>query len=190
MKLTDSKSGGYRFNIAGSLHKYANAGQHNADRFTFDRLQNSVNSLSYITGISENEYELNGLEIGLNIPLNKPPKRILNNVVSFGNKPFEAMNKKRSGLGLECSLSQYSVKIYDKGKQSKKQGNILRYEVAINKMQLVGGYDISTLADLTAPEKVYPLVALMLNAANRIIWTDTAADLNRMTDRQKEMVSI
>lgn len=188
LKLTGrgGGAGGYRFNIKGSLHKYANHGSHNADRFTFDRLQSSINSLTDVTGIAPENYDLNGLEIGLNINLNESPKQILNNVVSYGNKPFAAMNKKRSGLGLECTLKQYSVKIYDKGRQSKTRGDILRFEVAANKMQLLDGYGISTLADLLHPEKVYPLVALLLEAAGRIIWTDTAADLNKLTDRQQK----
>ena len=186
LKLTDSKGGGYRLNIKGSLHKYANSGKHNADRFTFDRLQNAISSLTDVTGINSDRYALSGIEIGLNIPLNEPPQRIFKNVVSYGNKPFEAMNKKRSGLGLECTLRQYSIKVYDKGRQSRKNENILRFEVAVNKMQLLDGYGISTLADLTAPEKVQPLVRLLLDAASRIIWTDTAANLSQMTDRQQK----
>lgn len=177
---------GLRFTLNGSLHKYHNRGIHNADRFTFTDLQKSIGSLCDITAIAPDRFNLHGIEIGLNISLPFAPQRILKNLVSYGNRPFDQMDKKSRETGLQCNLQGYKLKIYDKGKQSRKGGNVLRFEVAIKKMATLKKYGIATLEDLNDPDKVAALLELLYTAHDKIIWTDTAANLNPLTHREQK----
>jgi hypothetical protein len=185
LKERQSKDG-YRFEAKGSLHKCYNEGLHNADQFTFDKLAQSIDGLTDVLGIAANDCEIHGIEIGVNIPLPFAPSALLKNLVSYGNKGFDLLNKKTATKGLQCVLSQYSVKVYDKGLQSKADGNILRFEVKINKMQAIEKYSLHTLADLQNPEKVYPLVNILLDAVSRIVWTDSKTNLNQLSQREQK----
>lgn len=185
MKQRQSKDG-YRFELKGSLHKYYNYGLHNYNQYTFNKLVQTINGLTNVIGISANDLELHGLEIGVNIPLPFAPTLLLKNLVSYGNKGFALIDKKQAKLGLQCALSQYTLKIYNKGLQSKTKDNILRFEVKVNKMAVLEKYGLKTLSDLQQPKKVYPLVFLLLDTAKRIIWTDTKTDLNQMTAREQK----
>lgn len=181
---------GYRMEIKGSLHKYYNCGLHNADRFTFSDLLNAISGLCNVFGLDADRCNIHGLEIGVNLPLQSSPVDMLKNLVSYGNKGFDLINKKVISVGVQSLLKQYSLKIYDKAKQSKKEGHIIRFEVSIKKMQPLEKYQIRNLADLMQPDKVQPLVNMLLEACSRIIWTDSKADLKKMTDRdQKKWLS-
>lgn len=175
---------GFNFIINGSLHKYFNKGLHNYDQFNFNNLVQSIDSLSDVLSISANEFEVHGLEIGLNIPLPFPPKRLLDNLVSYSNRPFDLMDKREAKTGLQCVLKQYKLKIYDKGKQSKTKDNILRFEVAFTKMQPLEKYGIKTLSDLQNFHKVKSLIQVLKDAFKRIIWTDRQTNLNTLEDRE------
>ncbi|MBS1776914.1 MAG: hypothetical protein JSS64_11615 [Bacteroidetes bacterium] len=185
--LKPTRGGGYAFNLAGSLHKYNNYGLHNADTYTMAALQNTISGIVDTFGIDAKECEIHGLEIGVNIPLPYPPIRLLKNIVSFGGKTFEPINKRLLRNGVGVCLDRYSVKVYDKAKQSGVDvGNMLRFEVSVNKMQALEQYGIKTMADLQNPEKVYPLKAVLLNAVKNIVWTDTTVNLDRLTDREQK----
>jgi len=185
MKLKPSINGGYNLLINGSLHKYYNYGKQNADQFTFSKLVQSVDSITDILGINPDKCVLHGLEIGVNLPLSYSPAKVLKNLVCYRSRPFTQINKRSAYKGAQCALTQYTVKVYDKQKQSGIDcGNILRVEVSVSKMQAMTKYNIITLADLQNVDKVFPLVNILQEALNGIIWNDTAANLNRLSDRE------
>ncbi len=185
LKLKPSSYDGHNFIANGSLHKFHNCGEHNTDQFTFSKLRQSIDSFTDVFGIDPRQCYIHGLEIGVNITLPFSPLRVLKNLVCFRTKPFTQINKKSLTKGLQCSLTQYRVKVYDKAKQSGIDcGNVLRFEVAVDKMQVLAKYGITTLADLQVVKKVYSLFTVLKDALCGIIWTDTAADLNRLTNRE------
>ncbi|MGZ3837807.1 MAG: hypothetical protein ACXVPE_16285 [Bacteroidia bacterium] len=185
LKLKPSSYDGHNFIANGSLHKFHNCGEHNADQFTFLKLRQSIDSFTDIFGIDPGQCYLHGLEIGVNISLPFSPLKVLKNLVCFRAKPFTQINKRSLTKGLQCSLTQYRVKVYDKAKQSGVDcGNVLRFEVAIDKMQVLAKYGISTLVDLHNVRKVYSLFTVLKDALGGIVWTDTTTDLNRLSDRE------
>lgn len=187
IKLKPSMNGGYNLLVNGSFHKFHNYGEHNADQFAFAKLMQSIDSFTDLFEVDAGECKLHGLEIGVNIPLPYSPLRVLKNLVCFRAKAFAQINKNNVRKGLQCSLSQYTVKVYDKEKQSGIDcGNVLRFEIAISKMQAVKKYNLATLADLQNPAKVYPLVELLTEAVQDIIWTDGSVNLDRLTSREQK----
>lgn len=178
---------GYRLTINGSLHKYYNGGNHNANEFPFTDLQYAVNSLSAAIGIEPANMELHGIEIGINVPLPFTPLRVLNNAVCYKNKPFRPIHKRNKRKGLICCLYDYDVKLYDKAEQSGIDcGYLLRIEVKVNKMRYLQGYGLATLEDLIALSKIYPLVQVLTHVLDSIIWTDSEVDLHRMNNREQK----
>lgn len=187
LKLKSSSYDGHNFLVNGSLHKFHNCGQHNADQFTFQKLFQSIDSFTDVFSIDPTKCFIHGIEIGVNIELPFPPIRVLKNVVCYRSRPFTQINKRSAAKGLQCSLTQYRVKVYDKAKQSGIDcGNVLRFEVAIDKMQVLAKYRVTTLADLQDFEKVRSLIGVLREALEGIVWTDTTANLNRLSDREQK----
>ena len=56
-------------------------------------------------------------------------------------------------LGKYCKLSQYSIKIYDKGKQYNLPYNLMRYEVRFTKMSIFKDKNVKTLNSLKTYSK-------------------------------------
>lgn len=178
---------GYRLTINGSLHKYHNGGEHNASTFRFSSLLDTISGLCAAIGLQPDELELHGIEIGVNIPLPFTPLRVLNNAVCYKNKPFQLIHKRNKRKGLRCCLWDYEVKLYDKAVQSGRDcGNLLRFEVKVDKMRYLDGYGLTDLQALTDPAKLYPLLQILTDTLAGIIWTDKAANMDHMTDREQK----
>ncbi len=187
LRLKPSTFGGYKLFANGSLHKFHNCGEHNADQFTFLKLVQSIDSFTDLLCIDARKCFINGLEIGVNIPLSCSPIKVFKNLVCYRSKAFTQINKKNAHKGLQCSLTQYAVKVYDKAKQSGIDcGNVLRLEIAVSKMQAIAKFNISTLADLQNPVKVYALIDLLKETLRGIIWTDSSANLKLLTPREQK----
>lgn len=183
LNLKPLATGGHVFNINGSLHKFHNFGEHNAGAYTMPELQNTISGLANVLGIDPASVALHGLEIGVNVPLPYSPQTVIKNLVSYKGCRFIANGRNSNHKGVICELAQYSLKVYDKGKQAEKAGNILRIEIAISKMQKLISYGITSLADLQNPNKVFPLVSLLLDAWEQTMVTNTKANLSGMSDR-------
>lgn len=186
-RLKPSQNVGYNLLANGSLHKWHNCGEHNADQFTFEKLMLSIDSITDILEIPADKCVIHGLEVGVNIELPHSPQKVLKNVVCYKSKPFTQINKRAENKGLQCALSQYRVKAYDKKKQSGIDcGNLLRFEIAIDRMAVLKGYEITTLADLQDKEKVYKLVNVLSETYAGIVWTDSTVNLHRLSNREQK----
>lgn len=182
-----SINGGFNFIIKGSLHKWHNAGNDNAGRFSITDVQTAVYSLCNVFEIEAGRVELHGLEVGVNITLPFPALRVLKNAVCYKGKTFTPINKRNVHKGLICALNDYEVKLYDKAAQSGLDcGHVLRLETKVNKMRFLKDYNLSTLAALTEPDKAYEAKQILCNVLDGITWTDTSANLNTMTDREQK----
>ena len=187
MELKPSvKHGGQNLLLNGSLHRWHNGGEANSNEFSFFGLCDAVGSLSSALGVNPKQCDLHGLEIGVNIPLDFSPLRIIKNVVRYKGEPFTRINKRCEKMGVVASLHDYEVKVYDKAKQCGEDcGNVLRIEVHINKMRFIKNYGINTLADLQNPVKVHQLKAVLFEVIEGIIWTDSSVNTNQLSQREK-----
>lgn len=187
--LTYSIGGGRSCSIAGSLHKYHNAPNcYNWDRFTFPELVSTLNRLHDDYSVDLSTAQIHGLEIGVNVRLNYAPQRIFKSAICHNGKAFDSINGKQKKLGIVCEHTDYTIKLYDKGKQTrieKTNGYIMRVELKVKRQRLLEPYGVRTLADLTSLEKVALFLELLTNKLAGIVFFDFSFDTSGLSDSKK-----
>jgi hypothetical protein len=164
----------YHLNIRGSLHKNHFKGK-NWQPFYFCDLQYQIRHICKSLFIDPESARISGLEFGINIDTPFNVKAFLdNNVLDFKGKRFDRYIPDKRGfeLGLFCRLSQYQIKLYDKGKQNNLDFNLMRFEKKCKKMQVLKKMGIFHLADLLNKEKVSSLKSLLLKAWDGVLIND------------------
>ena len=160
--------------IKGSLHKNYYGGK-NYLPFTWEQLQQQITHICKRLLISPSDAQIASLEIGVNIiPLFIVSPFLMNNIISYKGNTFNRYKKDTTGfcLGIYCSLSQYVIKIYDKGLQNDLPGNLMRFEKRFLKMQGLNKKGIKFLSDLTLKSKVENLQSQLLIAWNDVLIFD------------------
>lgn len=163
---------GFYCSVRGSLHKYFNEGKHNADGFNFRDVQTVVTDLRLRFGINPKTAVLQNLEFGLNINTPDTVKKALKGLISYNGRKFQTIKDKRKYLGESITYQQYSIKIYDKGKEYGIAPDIMRLEYSVYKMEYLKKYDIKTLHDLTEIHKIKPLGDLLTGFWDNVIYYD------------------
>jgi hypothetical protein len=176
--------GGRFVKFQGSLHKYANGGERNNDRFTFERFLKVYDELKeYISP----DDQINVLEFGVNIQLSFSPALFIKNIIAHRDKQFN----KTMMQGIEFSQIEYNhfrIKIYNKGLQQGPEGtNILRVEVKYNKMQKLfpEGLKWSDLANLDTWEYLGKEIRKKFND---IIFYDPSIDLKQVPAKERIII--
>jgi len=160
--------------IKGSLHKNHFNGK-NFERFNWDNLQNEIRHICKTLFIEPDKARITTIEIGVNIATPFIVKQFLQeNVLNYKGKSFNTYKPDRNGfeLGLFCDLSQYRIKIYDKGAQNKLAFNLIRFEKKFIKMQSLKKRGITHLSDLLNFTKVYALKYIISEAWDNVLLYD------------------
>jgi hypothetical protein len=164
----------YHLNIRGSFHKNHFNGE-NWQPFNFNDLQYQIRHICTSLFIDPESARISGLEFGVNITTPFTVKSFLdNNVIDYKGNSFKDYEKDKNGLelGLHCKLSQYQIKLYDKGKQNNLDSNLMRFEKKCKKMQVLKKHGIVNLSDLLDKAKVYSLIAILLRAWKDVLIYD------------------
>ena len=164
----------FYLNIRGSFHKNHYKGE-NWQPFKFSDLQYQIRHICTSLFIEPESARISSLEFGVNIVTPFNVKAFLdNNVLDFKGKRFDKYLPDKRGLelGLFCRLSQYQIKLYDKGKQNKLDYNLMRFEKKCKKMQVLKKMGILYLSDLLDKAKVYSLKPILLRAWNDVLIFD------------------
>jgi len=186
-QVNGNRSVSYFLIIDGSIHKNYYKGA-NYLPFTWDCLQPELIKLEtrlQLTGFAD----LANLEIGVNIPLSFPVFPFLkNNLISYKGNQFNRYNPDKNGLclGYVCPLSQYSVKVYDKGIQFDLPEYLMRFELRYLKMQTLKERGIKHLSDLRDFDKVNSLLGLLLSAWDNTLLFDSSIDLKNPKIKNKD----
>lgn len=183
----------YYLKIKGSLHKNYYAGA-NYLPFSFDQLQDQINHLCRNLHISAETAKISSLETGLNVsPSFDVTPFIRQNIINYKGNPFNRYNPGKDGkiLGIYCPLTQYTVKIYDKGLQFDLPQQLLRFELRFLKMQALNKLGIKHLQDLQDRGKVYELQNLILAAWKNLLVYDIPGSLRTytLTPSEKELLT-
>lgn len=187
-KISESK----RIEITGSLHKYWKGD--NYSDFTFNGLCDCIADLSCKFNFDGHNATLHNLEFGVNVSPLFNPFEFCKRVIAYKNESFSKFRtngKNKIHIGFEATQQQYSLKIYDKGKQYEKIENILRYEVKVSKMQYLKSVGVSVLSDLLDIEKITALGTILNETfAELIICEDvTTSELSMNENRIFAMCS-
>lgn len=117
--------------VKGSIHRYANNGKFNNDRFTHNRLIEVVDDLKDFISPDDT---VNSIEFGINILTPFDPSLFITNLLSSGKKHIKK-DIKPGCCFAEAEYSQYAIKIYNKSLQHPTGENILRIELKYFKME-------------------------------------------------------
>ncbi len=164
----------YNLNIKGSLHKNHFKGK-NFQSFNWTDLQTQVYHICKTLLIDPNKARIRTIEVGLNIvtPFAVTPF-LKGNVINYKGIEFKRYKADRNGfeLGLFCDLSQYQVKLYDKGLQNDLPINLMRFEKRFLKMQIPKNMGIIYLTNLLDIQKVKKLKPLIVDAWENVMIYD------------------
>lgn len=178
----------YRVEVKGSLHKFHNNGQHNADQFTINKLLLTLNELASSYDFDLFKSKINNVEFGVNVELPFPVSQVLKNLVCYKNQPFYLDTNSDTPYYV-CMLQRYAIKIYDKGKQKGLKCNLLRFEIRVRKMEYFNDTDIRlrTLSDLSNVANYQSLGALLVDTFNEILFDDPMINLADLTPYEQEI---
>ncbi|WP_461115816.1 hypothetical protein [Spirosoma jeollabukense] len=188
-RIVPRKNGqGHRVELKGSLHKFHNNGQHNADQFTLNDLLLTLDELVHAYGFNLFDSKINKVEFGVNVELPFPVSQVLDNLVSYKNQPFSRDTSSGTPYYV-CNFQRYAVKIYDKGKQKGLACHMLRFEIRADKMEYFNGKGIElyTLADLLNSSNYGLLGALLVDTFKEILFDDPAINNAPLTPTNKEI---
>lgn len=175
--------------IRGSLHKYFNNGNHNANDFTFENLQSVLNDLSKNFQIDPKKAVLRNVEFGVNILTPITAKALLKNLVAYGKYTFGTLKIEGINVGKSIDKQQTKIKVYDKGKQNKKPlENLVRIEMLVRKMTFLKSYGIHTLSDLQDCNKVNPLGRLLVEFWNEVIYYDKKVTWKHLSEFERKKI--
>lgn len=167
-----------RKEISGSVHKLRNeikkGENQNYDDFTFDDLKDMIYHIRDIFYLHLNKTIIENLECGLNINTSHRPETLLYKNLIVWSAMEPSKNKSFDGKGkyIEFEKSQYSVKIYDKGKQANQTEHILRFEYKAVKNEYIKKIGTRTLNDLLDRAKIQ----LVLNHLYETFGTSVIVD--------------
>ena len=164
----------YNLNIKGSLHKNHFNGK-NFQPFNWTDLQTQIHHICKTLLIDPNKARIRTIEVGVNIVTQFEVKSFLRgNIVNYKGKEFKTYKADRNGfeLGLFCDLTQYKVKLYDKGLQNDLPINLMRFEKRFLKMQIPKKKGIIYLTDLLDIQKVKKLKPLIVEAWENVLIYD------------------
>lgn len=153
----------------GSLAKHYNNGLHNGFDYDFNHFTETLQTLQSQYHINPENATLQNFEFGVNIISPIPIKTLLQGIKAIRGNSFAMLKINGVNVGYQMPKQQYTLKIYDKGLQiGNAETNLLRIEIAVNKMAYVSGLNIKTLADLQSLTVWHELANILLT-----FWCDT-----------------
>lgn len=165
--------------LKGSLHIISNEiiknERQNWDDFTLRDLVKVILWLKSTFGIDPKKSAIQNLEYGVNVAFwIDPTNFIIENVIVWNGRPhsknFEYNNK---GKYIEWNLSQYSIKLYNKGSQHYRSNYIIRFEKKVTKSEQLNKMKIFFLSDLMNIEKLENLKNDLLSNFDKLLVVDS-----------------
>jgi len=171
-----------RVKVKGSIHKFANQGLHNYDRFTWTRFCSTYEELSELIFPRD---QVNLLEFGVNLLTPFDPSIFIRNLIAYKRKRVNLIDR-NGELFSEVRYSQYTLKIYHKGLQFD-QGNILRIELRFEKMEALFP-DGLFWGDLRNPDTWRYLGTRLLKTLQDIIYYDPGINLSSIPSQRERAI--
>lgn len=184
--------------LEGSLHKMYNevytGNPQNFDEFHFGKLCEIIEYICNHLKIKPENLIIQNLEYGLNITTSLAPARILSaHTIHYKSKSVCINRDEISGEEAKYyrwQLSEYWIKLYDKGLHFNKRQNLLRLEKKITKSRSLRKIGIRTLYDLL-DVKLFPLLLNdLVNEWQQICVVDYLQGLTAMTYDERNLFLI
>jgi hypothetical protein len=174
--------------IKGSLAVYHNHGLNNAYDFNLSMLTNTIEELKELFAVNPNTAIIQTFEAGANLNINQPIKQVISGLRAYQNENFVLLKIEGANVGRMISRTEYALKIYDKGKQSGTNKNLLRVEYAFRKSRHAQKFNINVLADLLNPSKLEAIKTALCEFWENVIFYDRGLRLREMSDKQTKKI--
>lgn len=178
--------------LKGSLHKYWFNGENWPDYHLSD-IRATILELSETFSFDPETSPINFLEIGVNIPLESDPTRLIKCFVLYRNTSFERLRVTGKGFGKIAETQQFAIKVYNKSMQYGLSFHLLRFEIKILKTEFLKRYGIDklSLADLCNPKIYDTFLTILLDVLTGILVYDPNIKPDKITDLQgRELFSL
>lgn len=175
--------------VRGSLHKFYNHGEHNANDFTFNNLVKTIETLKDQYSINPDLAILHNIEVGVNVHTPIKTKEIIKNLVSSKEKDFETYYIDSGRFGKQIIQQRQRFKVYDKGLLSgTKETNLTRFEMVIKKMEAIKKSEIKCLSDLLNLDKLNTVFEYLIGWWSNIIYYDKSINIARLSEAKRRRI--
>lgn len=207
---SETNKGHYHCQISGSLHKFHNAGRHNANDFKFDDFIGEIHKIASKYDAKPEKTVVKSFEYGINIKL--PPdlscKQVIESLVSMPTKRFSQMNMKNVKFGKMASFTDHDLKFYDKSgqlsdnelfnREIKLKSNILRIEIRVNKTRFLEQKRIALkqpgnpllLADLMQRSFAQRMGEVLTEMVSQVIYYEKIDTHNLTRNQERKLLSL
>jgi uncharacterized protein YneF (UPF0154 family) len=159
--------------VTGSIHKYFNNGEHNADDFHLSKFRKALDDLAATLNFNPDCVPFNTFEFGVNVELPFGARTFIDGLVYTRNG-----TERRDKQGTMIELCEYNIKVYMKSAPDNK--NVFRFEIHINKarniknkVELQSGDYCRTLSDLKNPSVWRVLGKSLIEIYDTFVFVDT-----------------
>ncbi len=177
--------------VSGSIHKFYNnisgLGNINYNDFTLTEFYTAIDYLCDTFSIEKTKTTITNLEFGFNILINKPSSYFIEqNVQMFDFQPYDNRIATRAGTAFKIfKKSDFSIKIYDKGKESQlEQKNLLRIELKIIQKRFLNNIGINSLDQLDGVA-VLSLFKAFVERYNKMLIVDSISPWNTLETHER-----
>ncbi len=175
--------------IDGSIHYYANRGNHNYDDFTYSRMAETIHDI-------ENRFELNAsrlkivnLEFGVNICPPIETQDVLKGMLMHKRHRFKSMYIHNNNADyIQAPHDQFYVKAYNKALQYKLNEQIFRFEIKLVRSKMINKYGIFNLIDLLNKQKLEILSQRLIEVWNQVLFSDPTLERFQLSDKKWQQV--
>lgn len=170
--------------LKGSLAVFHNQGLNNAYDFDFSMLANTIQELKEVFAVNPNTAIIQTFEAGANLNINQPVKKVIAGLRAYQNENFVLLKIEGANVGRMVSRTEYALKIYDKGKQSGTNKNLLRLEYAFKKSRHAHRFNVNVLTDLLNPSNLEAIKKAIIEFWSNVIFYDKGLKLRDMNDKE------
>ena len=108
---------GEKVSFKGSPHKHFEGGTNYRD-FHLKEIQATIKRLAETFQFDPQQAVINFMEVGINIPLQIDPTKLIKTLVVYRNNQFEPLKVEGKGFGRICETQQFIIKDYNKSLQN------------------------------------------------------------------------
>jgi hypothetical protein len=180
-----------RMTLHGSWHKYYCGGRNHSD-FSLAQFQCALMQFCRTLKVGPDELKILQLEFGVNITPPILPQQVIDALVGNGkgNGFSEMRTTKGRSIGVNMYLTNYALKIYDKGAQYRLTYPVLRLEKKyINWCKYRSAFGIYTMADLFSPNAWDALSIDLMKTVGQLVIKEPSLEFDQMTIKEKFFIT-
>jgi hypothetical protein len=175
--------------IEGSIHYYANNGEHNYDDFTYSRLKKTLLDIQQRFKLDLTRVKVINLEYGVNINPHIETRVILNGAFMHKRVRFQWMYTLTPSEYLQAPHKHFYVKLYNKALQNNiTDRQILRFEIKFTRSHLIKEFGIIYLSDLLDKKNLISLGQHLTQVWEEVLFGDPTLERFNLPDKKWQQV--